>query len=78
MEGERLGEKGAILLYRYRLRPVEKMEEGRFCGQSAAKGFTCSAKPHSPLLFGAQRFAHIAPKVVIMAPSFVNISAYVD
>lgn len=68
--------KKAILLY-FRMRPVEKMEEGEFFDKVPLKSLSGTMNrivPYSSVRKGA----YIAPKVVIMAPSFVNIGAYVD
>lgn len=68
--------KKAILLY-FRLRPVEKMEEGPFADKVPLKVLPAPQNrivPYSSVRKGS----YIAPKVVIMAPSFVNIGAYVD
>lgn len=68
--------KKAILLY-FRLRPVEKMEEGPFADKVPLKVLQAPQNrivPYSSVRKGS----YIAPKVVIMAPSFVNIGAYVD
>ncbi|MCC6978586.1 MAG: 2,3,4,5-tetrahydropyridine-2,6-dicarboxylate N-succinyltransferase [Candidatus Melainabacteria bacterium] len=68
--------KKAILLY-FRLRPVEKMEEGPFCDKVPLKVLP---PPHNRIVpySSVRKGSYIAPKVVIMAPSFVNIGAYVD
>ena len=68
--------KKAILLY-FRMRPIEKMEEGEFFDKVQLKRFSGTQNrivPYSSVREGA----YIAPRVVIMAPSFVNIGAYVD
>lgn len=68
--------KKAILLY-FRLRPVEKMAGGSFADKIPLKELsplTNRIVPYSSVRKGA----YVAPKVVIMAPSFINIGAYVD
>lgn len=68
--------KKAILLY-FRLRPVEKMEEGPFADKIPLKHLNPAQNrivPYSSVRKGS----YIAPRVVIMAPAFVNIGAYVD
>lgn len=67
--------KKAILLY-FRMRPIEKMDEGNFFDKIPLKDFSAANRivPYSSV----RRGSYIAPKVVIMAPSFVNIGAYVD
>jgi 2,3,4,5-tetrahydropyridine-2,6-dicarboxylate N-succinyltransferase len=67
--------KKAILLY-FRLSPVKKMDEGQFYDKIPLKNFTEINRivPYSSV----RRGAYVAPKVVIMAPSFVNIGAYID
>lgn len=68
--------KKAILLY-FRLRPVEKMEEGKFLDKVPLKTLQPSQNRIVPYS-SVRRGSYIGPKVVIMAPSFVNIGAYVD
>ncbi len=68
--------KKAILLY-FRLRPVEKMEEGPFADKVPLKVLPAPQNRIVPYS-SVRRGSYIAPKVVIMAPSFVNIGAYVD
>lgn len=68
--------KKAILLY-FRLRPVEKMEEGSFFDKIPLKTLSPSINrivPYSSVRKGS----FIGARVVIMAPAFVNIGAYVD
>ncbi len=68
--------KKAILLY-FRLRPIEKMPEGNFVDKVPLKELSLKTNrlvPYSSVRKGA----YVAPKVVIMAPSFINIGAYVD
>ncbi|MGH9551510.1 MAG: 2,3,4,5-tetrahydropyridine-2,6-dicarboxylate N-succinyltransferase, partial [Terriglobales bacterium] len=68
--------KKAILLF-FRLRSIEKMDEGDFCDKVPLKSLSPTMNrivPYSSVRKGA----YIGPKVVIMAPSFVNIGAYVD
>ncbi len=68
--------KKAILLY-FRLRPVEKMEGGPFCDKIPLKLVSPSVNrlvPYSSI----RRGSYVGPKVVVMAPSFINIGAYVD
>jgi len=68
--------KKAILLY-FRLRPVEKMEGGPFCDKIPLKQLSPSVNrlvPYSSI----RRGAYVGAKVVVMAPSFINIGAYVD
>ncbi|HEY9772634.1 MAG TPA: 2,3,4,5-tetrahydropyridine-2,6-dicarboxylate N-succinyltransferase [Planktothrix sp.] len=67
--------KKAILLY-FRLRPIEKMDEGHFFDKVPLKQFAPGMNrivPYSSVRKGS----YVAPKVVIMAPSFINIGAYV-
>lgn len=68
--------KKAILLY-FRLRPVEKMEEGPFADKVPLKVLPIPQNRIVPYS-SVRRGSYIAPRVVIMAPSFVNIGAYVD
>ncbi len=68
--------KKAILLY-FRMRPIEKMPEGEFYDKIALKNFANTANRIVPFS-SVRRGSYIAPKVVIMAPAFVNIGAYVD
>ncbi|HEY9715140.1 MAG TPA: 2,3,4,5-tetrahydropyridine-2,6-dicarboxylate N-succinyltransferase [Chroococcales cyanobacterium] len=68
--------KKAILLY-FRMSPVQKMEEGAFFDKIPLKNLSATANRIVPYS-SVRRGAYIAPKVVIMAPSFVNIGAYVD
>lgn len=68
--------KKAILLY-FRLRPVEKMEEGAFADKVPLKVLPIPQNRIVPYS-SVRRGSYIAPRVVIMAPSFVNIGAYVD
>jgi 2,3,4,5-tetrahydropyridine-2-carboxylate N-succinyltransferase len=68
--------KKAILLY-FRLRPVEKMNEGEFFDKIPLKQLTGGLNRIVPYS-SVRRGTFIAAKVVIMAPSFVNIGAYVD
>lgn len=67
--------KKAILLY-FRLRPIEKLADGPFFDKVPLKKFSGVINrlvPFSSVRYGS----YIAPKVVIMAPSFVNIGAYI-
>lgn len=68
--------KKAILLY-FRISPVKKMDEGHFFDKIPLRTFSAEANRIVPYS-SVRRGAYIAPKVVIMAPSFVNIGAYVD
>ncbi|MDR3613762.1 MAG: 2,3,4,5-tetrahydropyridine-2,6-dicarboxylate N-succinyltransferase [Candidatus Obscuribacterales bacterium] len=68
--------KKAILLY-FRLRPVVKMDEGPFCDKIPLKEFSPATNRLLPYS-SVRRGCYVAPKVVIMAPSFINIGAYVD
>lgn len=68
--------KKAILLY-FRLRPVEAMPGGPFCDKIPLKAVspkTNRVVPYSSIRKGA----YVAERVVVMAPSFINIGAYVD
>jgi 2,3,4,5-tetrahydropyridine-2-carboxylate N-succinyltransferase len=68
--------KKAVLLY-FRMRPIEKMDEGHFFDKVPLKTFPPGMNrivPYSSVRKGS----YVAPKVVIMAPSFINIGAYVD
>src|SRR3990167_6099746 len=67
--------KKAILLY-FRLRPVEQMEEGPFFDKVPLK--TLSPATNRIVPFSSiRKGAFIAARVVVMAPSFVNIGAYI-
>ncbi len=68
--------KKAILLY-FRMSPVKKMDEGHFFDKIPLKTFSAEFNRIVPYS-SVRRGAYIGPKVVIMAPSFVNIGAYVD
>ncbi len=68
--------KTAILLY-FRLKGIEKMDPGNFFDKIPLKTFESGLNrivPYSSARYGA----YIAPRVIVMAPSFVNIGAYVD
>ncbi|MBI4533048.1 MAG: 2,3,4,5-tetrahydropyridine-2,6-dicarboxylate N-succinyltransferase [Candidatus Melainabacteria bacterium] len=68
--------KKAILLY-FRLRPTEQIESGPFFDKVPLK--TLSPATHRIVPFSSiRKGAFIAPKVVVMAPSFINIGAYID
>lgn len=68
--------KKAILLY-FRLKPIEKMEEGPFWDKVPLRHV--SPDKHRLVPFSSiRKGSFIGPKVVIMAPSFINIGAYVD
>jgi len=68
--------KMAILLY-FRLRPVERLDGGAFCDKIPLKAVSPQTNRLVPYS-SVRRGAYIAPKVVVMAPSFVNIGAYID
>lgn len=68
--------KKAILLY-FRLRPVAKMEGGPFCDKIPLKQLSPEVNRLVPFS-SIRRGAYIGPRVVVMAPSFINIGAYVD
>jgi 2,3,4,5-tetrahydropyridine-2-carboxylate N-succinyltransferase len=68
--------KKAILLY-FRLMPVEKMDVGPFVDKVPIKIFSASTNRIVPYS-SARHGSYVAAKVVIMAPSFINIGAYVD
>ncbi len=68
--------KKAILLY-FRLSPVQKMDEGHFFDKIPLKTLSAAANRIVPYS-SVRRGAYIGAKVVIMAPSFVNIGAYID
>lgn len=68
--------KCAILLY-FRLKSIEKFDFGPFYDKIPLKTFEeCLNRvvPYS----SCRRGAYIAPRVIVMAPSFVNIGAYID
>ncbi len=68
--------KQAILLY-FKLKGIEKLDSGSFYDKIPLKTFANSVNrivPYSSCRYGS----YIAPKVIVMAPSFVNIGAYVD
>jgi len=68
--------KKAILLY-FRLRPIEAMAGGPFCDKIPLK--TVSPQTNRVVPYSSiRRGAYVAPKVIVMAPSFINIGAYVD
>ena len=68
--------KKAILLY-FRLRPIERLEDGPFYDKIHLK--TLSPQTNRVVPFSSiRRGAYIAPRVIVMAPSFINIGAYVD
>jgi 2,3,4,5-tetrahydropyridine-2,6-dicarboxylate N-succinyltransferase len=68
--------KKAILLY-FRLRPIEQLEDGPFYDKIHLK--TLSPQTNRVVPFSSiRRGSYIAPKVIVMAPSFVNIGAYID
>ncbi|HEY9869710.1 MAG TPA: 2,3,4,5-tetrahydropyridine-2,6-dicarboxylate N-succinyltransferase [Candidatus Obscuribacterales bacterium] len=68
--------KKAILLY-FRLRPVEQMEGGPFCDKIPLKHLPPATNRVVPFS-SIRRGSYVAPRVVVMAPSFINIGAYVD
>lgn len=68
--------KKAILIY-FRLRPIEKIEDGKFMDKIPLKhnwADTNRIVPYSSVRHGS----YVAPGVIIMAPSFINIGGYVD
>jgi 2,3,4,5-tetrahydropyridine-2-carboxylate N-succinyltransferase len=68
--------KKAILLY-FRLRGIEKMDEGQFYDKIPLKTIAPGMNRIVPYS-SVRRGAYVGAKVVIMAPSFINIGAYVD
>ncbi len=68
--------KKAILLY-FRLKPVEKLQEGPFWDKIPLRHLS-SQKNRIVPFSSIRRGSYIADKVVVMAPSFVNIGAYID
>jgi 2,3,4,5-tetrahydropyridine-2-carboxylate N-succinyltransferase len=68
--------KKAILLY-FRMHPVEKMDEGEFYDKIPLKSLSGAMNRIVPYS-SVRRGSYVAAKVVIMAPSFVNIGAYID
>lgn len=68
--------KKAILLY-FRLRPIEKMAEGNFVDKVPLKEIAATMNRVVPFS-SIRKGSYLAPKVVVMAPSFINIGAYVD
>lgn len=69
--------KKAILLY-FRLRKVEKMPEGEFFDKVPLKSFSSQMMNRLVPFSSVRKGSYVAPRVVIMAPSFVNIGAYID
>jgi 2,3,4,5-tetrahydropyridine-2-carboxylate N-succinyltransferase len=68
--------KKAILLY-FRLRPVERMPEGNFVDKVPLKDIAATMNRVVPYA-SIRKGSYLGPKVVVMAPSFINIGAYVD
>lgn len=68
--------KKAILLY-FRLKPIEKMEDGKFQDKIPLKHNWADNNRIVPYS-SARRGSYIAPGVIIMAPSFINIGGYID
>lgn len=68
--------KKAILLY-FRLRPIERLEDGPFYDKIHLKNLSPQTNRVVPFS-SIRRGSYIAPKVIVMAPSFVNIGAYID
>lgn len=68
--------KKAILLY-FRLRPLEKMPEGNFVDKVPLKEISATMNRVVPFS-SIRKGSYLGPKVVVMAPSFINIGAYVD
>ncbi len=68
--------KRAILLY-FRLRPIEQMENGPFFDKIPLKVVSPETTRLVPFS-SVRKGSYIAPRVIVMAPSFVNIGAYVD
>jgi 2,3,4,5-tetrahydropyridine-2-carboxylate N-succinyltransferase len=69
--------KKAIHLY-FKLRPLEKMAEGPFFDSAPLKEFASQMMNRVVPYSSVRKGAYVAPNVVILAPSFVNVGAYVD